>query len=667
MYEAGLSLFRLDTPSNSDESRRWQQSQPQHAEDQFTLKDVEFTEWRRLNLTAHAIKLVVFSPGYILVALVSKIISAAKETLFPEKKERIESTFDLLEALKNASLLGEELTLPGYKPTLAETRCAEEIMSYYYAVLECIGISYENQKKIETDLYPAIFAEIDKLKDSISQQKPIDGILKNIKDHFRNFAKNTFHVSQKDFEDAYDATRPDIIAEKVNNSITLQKTDKEQTTEVKLTERTSQLSTYYGGDYLRQRTEDRPPDENYKAPIEHLQNHSYRVSTQGGPQFQGTILNGQIHGVCNEEGKCIGVVLRSGAFTVHDRKSKTMGLSALELKLEQLKQLQIEIDYSDRSEVENIKKKEQTLQQELDKLGFDTIEEFEEELTFRRDMCIAQALPKLVQSIGEMAQNEQSLRAALQTGSFLHVEEGLLSHLDSSERVMIEDMKGTLDYLRQNCKIVLDNEVIGPVLEITESNSKPFITIRCPFNAEVEPAYDSLMLTSLYFNTGINEWQTFGHLFKGYDPLQAQINTESLNELHRYASQLTGSRPEVATSLNNLTEHYGKKTNRSAKDMRGLELRTDVVKAVGGGQGIVCKSGKDRTGAAVSKLLAEDIAASTGVSAAEARKKLFGGLSYRITGVNTGKGNAYAFNWLQRLFLPRLWCPPANLCGSRAS
>ncbi|MEI8125358.1 MAG: hypothetical protein WCG42_06355 [Parachlamydiaceae bacterium] len=45
------------------------------------------------------------------------------------------------------------------------------------------------------------------------------------------------------------------------------------------------------------------------------------------------------------------------------------------------------------------------------------------------------------------------------------------------------------------------------------------------------------------------------------------------------------------------------------------------------------------------------------------QEELLAGNSYQITGLNTGKGNGYAFNIFQQSFLPSELTPPPGLCG----
>ena len=84
-------------------------------------------------------------------------------------------------------------------------------------------------------------------------------------------------------------------------------------------------------------------------------------------------------------------------------------------------------------------------------------------------------------------------------------------------------------------------------------------------------------------------------------------------------------------------------------------------------RGVSCKTGKDRTGAEVNDALASEAEKTDKTKKHNVRDKLAGGISYRITGENTGKHNAYAFNWLQQKFLPPEWFPPKQYCGGGPS
>jgi hypothetical protein len=289
-----------------------------------------------------------------------------------------------------------------------------------------------------------------------------------------------------------------------------------------------------------------------------------------------------------------------------------------------------------------------------------------------------------VQSLDKMSKNPIALDTAVAAGSFLHVAEGFLSHLDSSEKTMLEDMKGTMDYLSENCKVAFIRDILHPQVILEEG--KIVIRLPQPENYAAN-APSTLGLSALYFNTGVNENQSKGHLFKKYDILQAAINADSMNKLYAYGEKLNQDHSfhpslDMYAAKMALDTHYGsgKDKSRAAKDMQGYKLRVDFVKACAGMVSIKCKSGKDRTGIAVVNLLKAAVTHKLRLAAAEAdfqplgkeqaeklKREIEGGISHHITGLNTAKGDAYAFNAFQSTFLPEEMTPERRLCASRAS
>ncbi|MBA3817231.1 MAG: hypothetical protein H0X29_12095, partial [Parachlamydiaceae bacterium] len=179
------------------------------------------------------------------------------------------------------------------------------------------------------------------------------------------------------------------------------------------------------------------------------------------------------------------------------KKGKNLGIDSLQKKLNEytkeqdLEAVEARVDAAIKDDPLGLRvgiSKEQLIKEAIDssnhrmrkELGFNDIKELQKEITQRRDFCISQALPELMASIKESASDQNALQIAIATGSFLHVTEGLLSHLNGAERGMIEDMKGTLDYLSKNCIIEFagepkagqNNEVGIEVQEDTDKNPK---------------------------------------------------------------------------------------------------------------------------------------------------------------------------------------------------
>lgn len=354
------------------------------------------------------------------------------------------------------------------------------------------------------------------------------------------------------------------------------------------------------------------------------------------------------------------------------KEGKNLGIDGLNKKLKEF-----EAQFSDGVDLLVIDKQ---LRKEL---GFANLQELRAEISTRRDFCISQALPELIASVLKSAETPDSLKVALATGSFLHVAEGLLSHLNGKERAMIEDMKATLDYLSENCIIEFlktgEQEVAVGYDEGDDAKLEPKITLKLliPENANDEikkqlskKPEKPLRLTAICFNTAVNEQHTIRQIAGIFLPgeyqkvknYQNEIVEEGLGKLYDYhalASQKLKT-PIAEESMRKLKDHYSKEGNRDTKDIKGVELRFQATRELGGQESIKCKSGKDRTGVWVSNFLALQFA-NMDQYKERIKAKLLRGLSHYLTGVNTGKPKNYAFNRLQRLLNPDV--PPSELCG----
>lgn len=359
-------------------------------------------------------------------------------------------------------------------------------------------------------------------------------------------------------------------------------------------------------------------------------------------------------------------------------KAKQFGLHGLQKKLDDY-----ERQWGDSENLtvkaDSKKAQELILKQLRKELGFNSIDELREEISMRRDFCISQALPELIASITQSANNKQSLEAAIAAGSFLHVVEGLLSHLDGKEKAMIEDMKDVLDYLSENLSITFADPGTKTSIEVDEGNQgKPKITLTL---AAPDPSLvgHTLGLTAIYFNTAVNEMQTIGQIMGiGATELQDEIVADGLNRLYEYGLKALPERKEPKApgvepeeepkaleveprpmpkrireiAFGSISDHYSERGSRKTKDIAGMKRREELVKLLGGQLSFKCKSGKDRTGVKISGFFENNT------------DKLLKGISYYLTSVNTGKKQGYAFNQFQRRFIPEeLTRPPEELCS----
>lgn len=398
--------------------------------------------------------------------------------------------------------------------------------------------------------------------------------------------------------------------------------------------------------------------------------------------------------------------------------SKNLGVDGLDKQLKKFEELSKDVvDYSEFNK--QIRKE----------LGFANIEEVRAELSLRRDFCISQALPELIASVMKTAGDTESLQIALATGNFLHVAEGLLSHLNGAERAMIEDMKGTLDYLSKHCSIKFSAEQQEVDVKISyndEDRHDPEIILTLPMpnkpklsallskddkilNDEESRVIDGInegfqatfakaqadyeetcqkmegkafKLTALCFNTAVNEQHTFRQVggvllsptkYNSVKAYQNIIVEDGLKKLSDYKDQVLKTLDEqdprsksISANFEVLKEHYSKAGRRSTKDLKGMELRGNLIFSLAGQVAFKCKSGKDRTGAIICQFFSKRFQDVEGHRKL-IKAKLQRGVSHYLTGANTGKPKAYAFNWFQRLFIPKDLAVDPTLCGNVAS
>lgn len=335
-------------------------------------------------------------------------------------------------------------------------------------------------------------------------------------------------------------------------------------------------------------------------------------------------LRGQI---LNAGGEEIGSLFRSGAFAVHDPY------------------------YPTETEYENYQKDE--ILKKLNKRWGEAVtpQMVEERIQQRRQLCLSQALPKVMASVEKMA------KEGIPPQGFLHVEQSLLSDAYPSDKEMIKDMARAMETIRTKAHVTFT----AKEQSVTVGTDDEIV-----INLQIEKASlhsdTKYGVCALFFTQGVNEMQTIGDLLSNGERLQDEINDKGLKELKEYAKRSGKATPE-------LDAHFAATHPRAAKDVAGIQCMTATVEELGGQLGIVCKSGKDRTAMVVDDYLAR-CAITKGnlpqTSYREMRDKLDGGRSLEITEECTGT-KGYAFNAFQRPLLPPELTPRADLCGNAQS
>jgi len=184
---------------------------------------------------------------------------------------------------------------------------------------------------------------------------------------------------------------------------------------------------------------------------------------------------------------------------------------------------------------------------------------------------------------------------------------------------------------------------------------------------------------------GVNELQTMANMANKND-LQQDVNLYALNVLQAYhmcfardqraalerAQASSKERLRVSSALGSLRRDLQSMelmvySFNAEKNIQLLLLTADLVKRMGGGRIVCCKSAKDRTSMSVTWEQARILYEQHGLSEHDVQSALN---LMRTEGVrklnvikNTGQ-SAYAFNVIQRSFLPPIFRPPENACSS---
>jgi len=187
-------------------------------------------------------------------------------------------------------------------------------------------------------------------------------------------------------------------------------------------------------------------------------------------------------------------------------------------------------------------------------------------------------------------------------------------------------------------------------------------------------------LEAAIFQQGINEMQVASNTgITGNPELQNEINQENLKRLQLYVDQYNSVALEQATSpaeaesasqelegWSELLDSIGRATARPSFRVNvHLILHTsDLCRQLSGVHSICCKSGKDRTGMGVTLEEARFLCDQMNVVGGRKACKIIRRFGVRRTNVelNTGQ-QKYAFNALQRSFLPKCYQPPGGTFG----
>jgi|GEM_PF-3696320 len=396
---------------------------------------------------------------------------------------------------------------------------------------------------------------------------------------------------------------------------------------LKVEETQTVVNTKIGKNYLKQALGKDEDPAKYLPPPD-IPNDALRVSaSKKDENLQGILINLQIH-TATHDGKTE-TILQSGAPATHGMKPS-------------IESLEKEAQSNDPAISDSAKAK----------------------IKLRTQLATAQALPKVIEAVRQIIKDPQKLEIALETGSFLHVEQSLLSSRDKKERGLILEAQKAFANISKNLTVKFGGEE-----SVTVNGDKITVTLPKPPGKNI-PDSKEYGVTSVLFLQGVNEKQSLGNFSSGFrsDPLQDEINAKGLNDLAGYYQKVQRvDTQKIPSKMDDLRKHFSSETVRYTKDFKGLDLIQDLTISLGGISGFHCKSGKDRTG----RVYAYELGRRLGKTEEERTKiaNALGGkdsLAYYNTGVNTGKRRGYAFNRLQLLFIPARLRPSVSLCNTSA-
>ena len=204
----------------------------------------------------------------------------------------------------------------------------------------------------------------------------------------------------------------------------------------------------------------------------------------------------------------------------------------------------------------------------------------------------------------------------------------------------------------------------------------------------VEEEISNVDLVSVFMNQGVNEWQSVAGNF-GYKSVDLQVvcNQENLDILSEYMAVykdnyllLASSRSQPHSQTKRNIAHLNMaldevtravEANRRAPKQKHVSILTTfafLCRNLCGTVGILCKSGKDRTGMSSTlelvRSLMEEVALIHPEVAVQALRET-GGRRMNVW-ANTGQG-FFAFNGLQRSYLPACYRPPMHTYSAKVA
>lgn len=250
------------------------------------------------------------------------------------------------------------------------------------------------------------------------------------------------------------------------------------------------------------------------------------------------------------------------------------------------------------------------------------------------------------------------------TGLILNFE-SLLSE-SGKEFGMLSDYGFGVHFFLEHVRFVLTSESSELLIEGDRQSPRVYI----PVSADILKSRASLVfsVTPVMFNIGINERQELQDIRNKPSPLLNAINSYSLNRLFHWIDNHAAERNILLNGyfLQLAEEVHLLEILRKKKNMEIHRLAAELTRTLSGGRIVNCKSGKDRTGMAITleqaRFLKEELKIGDGLFKQCLDDMRMHGVRRDNCKKNQDK-YLYAFQKVQLMTFPKDYVPPKGSYG----
>lgn len=258
----------------------------------------------------------------------------------------------------------------------------------------------------------------------------------------------------------------------------------------------------------------------------------------------------------------------------------------------------------------------------------------------------------------------QELKELQKTGMILNFE-SLLSE-SGKETGMLADYAFGVHFFLEHVRFVLSSEIVEFRIEGDRQSPRVYI----PVSPELLQSSKNIVFkcVPIMFNIGINERQELQDIRNKPSPLINAINSYSLNRLYHWI-ELHCEDPNVLLNgpFQQLVQEIGLfETLKKKKNVEIHRIAAEITRSLKGGRIVNCKSGKDRTGMAVTLEQARIIRNNVSIDDALYKHTLDEMRAHGVRRDNCKKNQdkyLYAFQKVQLLTFPNEYVPPKGSYG----